>query len=1075
MRRIFLHLFLFLCVVFTTNSVSAQVQIVVPTGEDTTICDGAPLTLRAVNNGYGSHTLSMSDDVYSSLIPIGFSFNFYGTTYTNLVVSSNGYITFNSSSASGGSAWSIASGIFVNNAIRNGISGVYGDLYQPAGGTITYGVSGVAPYRRFVLTFCQVRLFSCTSNMTTFQIILNETTDIVEVHTKRKDGCTSWNSNRFIQGVENNPMTAGTPSPGRNFPTVWTVTTPDGYSFTPDATYASYSVNSIPFSMVPDSAATIYWYSGTSLIGTGPTVTVAPTVTTTYQVMAISCGDTSTDYVTVNIGTGPEISSFTSVDPSVCGACDGSITLYGLEPGSSDTIRYFKDGVLQPLIIGVADASGRITMNGLCAGTYDNITVKIGYCTSPPVGPIDITNPAFLVSYTEHTNPSVCGACDATITLHGLIPGFVDTVRLYVGTTLVSTTTQMVAPDSTILLTGLCDNAYTVIVKMNECVTPPVGPIDIVNPPFGISSTSYTNANCSACDGVISLFGMTPNVPVTISYFYNGGPATPLSFTTNAAGSVTLYNLCPGVYSNIIATLNDCNSFPVGPITISAPPLIPISVISQQNATECGKCNGSITIKGTPEGYPDTVWFNRNGVAQAYYLTISSADSVLTISGLCAGTYDNIFIKSGPCPSTTITLPTTLVDPPMIPAFDTSVRFGCFGDTVNFFNQSTSAGLLWYNWLFGDGYSDSSTNPVHIYANQGTYTATLYVTNHYCIDSVKKVLNLNHPVQAIFSPDDTIICQNVPFTYNNTSIGAGNSYNWSFGDGQTSTDKNPTHFYTNVGTYPVTLIATNFVPCSDTVTGYVTVDSFTQMSMTITDTVICAGTYMTFSGAYTNIGLNDATWKFGNGDSIKNVNPVVYAYPTSGSFNVSLTTTYRACPTTTVTRSVLVNPQPTISVGADQTVCEGSDPVLLIDNINDGNPAATWLWSTGATTSGIYTNVPGGYTCQVTVGNCSATDSVYVGTDCYMIIPNTFSPNKDGINDYFYPRDMFSKGLTKFSMKIYNRWGQMLFETDAVQGRGWDGNFNDMPQPEGVYVYIIDATFKDGKKEHRTGNITLMK
>jgi gliding motility-associated-like protein len=90
-------------------------------------------------------------------------------------------------------------------------------------------------------------------------------------------------------------------------------------------------------------------------------------------------------------------------------------------------------------------------------------------------------------------------------------------------------------------------------------------------------------------------------------------------------------------------------------------------------------------------------------------------------------------------------------------------------------------------------------------------------------------------------------------------------------------------------------------------------------------------------------------------------------------------------------------------------------------------------------------------------------------------MPNVFTPNGDGVNDYFYPRSLLSSGLTEFKMDIYNRWGALIFETNAVEGQGWDGKYNGVAQPEEVYIYIIDAKFKDGKKEHHTGNITLIR
>jgi gliding motility-associated-like protein len=60
-------------------------------------------------------------------------------------------------------------------------------------------------------------------------------------------------------------------------------------------------------------------------------------------------------------------------------------------------------------------------------------------------------------------------------------------------------------------------------------------------------------------------------------------------------------------------------------------------------------------------------------------------------------------------------------------------------------------------------------------------------------------------------------------------------------------------------------------------------------------------------------------------------------------------------------------------------------------------------------------------------------------------------------------------------MSVFNRWGQLIFETQRPDGRGWDGRFNDKEQPMGVYVYLIDAVFRNGMSERYTGNITLLR
>jgi gliding motility-associated-like protein len=100
---------------------------------------------------------------------------------------------------------------------------------------------------------------------------------------------------------------------------------------------------------------------------------------------------------------------------------------------------------------------------------------------------------------------------------------------------------------------------------------------------------------------------------------------------------------------------------------------------------------------------------------------------------------------------------------------------------------------------------------------------------------------------------------------------------------------------------------------------------------------------------------------------------------------------------------------------------------------------------------------------------------VQVAKDCYLDIPNSFTPNGDGINDYFWPRPFHSSGIVKFKMSIYNRWGQKIWETTRIDGRGWDGMFNGAPQPAGVFVYMVEAELKNGFAEKYEGNVTLLR
>jgi gliding motility-associated-like protein len=191
---------------------------------------------------------------------------------------------------------------------------------------------------------------------------------------------------------------------------------------------------------------------------------------------------------------------------------------------------------------------------------------------------------------------------------------------------------------------------------------------------------------------------------------------------------------------------------------------------------------------------------------------------------------------------------------------------------------------------------------------------------------------------------------------------------------------------------------------------------------------------------------------------------------------MTTTVAYRACPSATVTRNVTVLPQPQIYLGPDTSLCPGGTPLVLADMVHNANAALyDWIWNTGAATPAITVSGPGVYVASVSYGGCSAVDSVVVKNDCYIDLPNVFTPNADGTNDYFNPRDYLAKGLKTFNMDIYNRWGQLIFHTDQTSGSGWDGSFNNTPQPEGVYIYTISATFNDGQQVDRRGNLTLLK
>lgn len=411
--------------------------------------------------------------------------------------------------------------------------------------------------------------------------------------------------------------------------------------------------------------------------------------------------------------------------------------------------------------------------------------------------------------------------------------------------------------------------------------------------------------------------------------------------------------------------------------------------------------------------------------------------------------------------------------------FTQTIGYGCSDDTVHFQNQSASATT--YLWDFNDGFTDVTASPSHIYANQNTYYVKLIAYNQYCTDSVSKPIDITHPLVAAFNTSADTLCVGSTVTFTNTSTATtiyntAPSYYWNFADGTSSTLQNPTHTYNGPGTYNVMMVVKDGVPCTDTTYRLIYIDSLPQISFTRSDTAICQGHKVYFTGSYIQSGLDNIQWNFGDSpDLIGNTNPVYHSYETPGIYNVTLYGNYRVCPDVSTTAQVTVKALPVINLGRDTALCLDGKAITLTDNINASNPLATWLWNTGAKTSSIDIKHDGTYTATITIDQCSTSDEIVVSKDCYIDIPNSFTPNGDGVNDYFFPRQYLSNGVAGFTMTVYNRWGQKVFETQNPSGRGWDGKFNDKTQPVGVYIYAIKVIMKNERMEEYTGNVTLLR
>ena len=593
-------------------------------------------------------------------------------------------------------------------------------------------------------------------------------------------------------------------------------------------------------------------------------------------------------------------------------------------------------------------------------------------------------------------------------------------------------------------------------------------------------------ANCPAGSG-------SGNASIDTGYYCGFGPGIPVS--TNGTGTITWSVLSgnavingsgPSItvtatsgVSRILLTISGGNGIcSNGTDTVTI--IVPTALVNAGITPD--------TIKGCAT-YIDTLHASVNnttpGVTYDYLWTptIDVSTGITTLDPVVTPTANTWFTLTVSTPAAqggcvwTDSVFRAVVDRSVSVDYNFDIDFGCDADTVTFTNLSTLAEA--YTWNFADGTSDTATNPVHIYASQNTYNVKLVAENETCIDSVTKIVDTQHPLVADFTPDKDSVCQGSLISFTNTStytqMGGPASFFWDFGDGASDTLLNATHIYDVPGVYTVMLVVRDFVPCADTAYRTIVVDSIPTINFFVSDSVLCEGQGVEFLAEYSSSGNTSITWDFGDGNFASNVDRITHAYDTAGSYLVTLKGTYRICPDIEISKTIDITPFPSISLGPDTSMCPNGQAIVIGDTKNQNDPLAQWVWSTGETTPLIAVRHPGIYTASIMMNGCVATDSIEVFKNCYIDVPNSFTPNNDGVNDYFLPRQLLSKGVTSFKMTIYNRWGQVIFETNRIDGRGWDGKFNEKDQPTGVYVYVIDAVLREGQVEHYQGNVTLLR
>jgi gliding motility-associated-like protein len=324
------------------------------------------------------------------------------------------------------------------------------------------------------------------------------------------------------------------------------------------------------------------------------------------------------------------------------------------------------------------------------------------------------------------------------------------------------------------------------------------------------------------------------------------------------------------------------------------------------------------------------------------------------------GTYTvKLYIKSGAgCNSDTMSKQ-VVVNPLPTASFNVSAP-GCQGKSVSFTSTAVAnAGtLVKWNWNFGDNTSSSvnNSNPVtHIYNTAGTFTVTLEVeTDKGCKSTVfTRNVVINPQPKADFTLPSICMPSGTGQFQDMSTIADGSqsqfTYFWEFGDGGTSTLKNPTHQYLTAGPFSVKLTVTSKDGCvHDTTKALTTIYPQPVANFTVTpETCLGAPTAFTDGSNGSGSTVTQWSWSFGDGN-VSNVQNPQHTYNAAGTYTVTLTiTTDKGCVSTVTSKSTVVNPLPVANFTFSNPTCE-----TRAVNFTDGSAAnagnlVKWNWNFG--------------------------------------------------------------------------------------------------------------------------------
>jgi len=588
--------------------------------------------------------------------------------------------------------------------------------------------------------------------------------------------------------------------------------------------------------------------------------------------------------------------------------------------------------------------------------------------------------------------------------------------------------------------------------------------VTIPNATVGMSGTytiTATNANGPCTATVFVSVSAGPTVSITSSPTICAGATT----TLTAAGG-TSYTWAPGgattntisvsppsttVYS-VSGTTGNC---PVTSATTTVTVTTPATIVVN-SATICPTTSATLTANGSvtynwspPTGLSATTGASVTASPPSTTVyTVSGGACVIpgtctvTVSASCSITVNSATI----CPNATATL--------------------------------TANGGGPYTWSPAIGLSATSGAVV---------TANPPSTIVYTVTSASATFTSTATSTVVVNASPTI-------TVNNATICEGTStslishgastYSWAPATGLSATTASAVVASPTITT-TYTIIGTAVNTCTNSTIATIGVNPMPTVSVTPTSSSGCAPLCVNYTSASSTSSLN-YSWNFGDGGSSDVSNPT-NCFRVKGTYTATLTLTDgNGCKGKAISTAT-VYPQPHADFGASPQPVSIIEPTIQFTDLTTNGPIVKWNWNFGAWGSGDTSHVKNpAYTYQdtgyfivnlwvSTAFGCkdSAVKIIKIDDDYELFVPSAFSPNGDGINEYFLP---VSRGVmtSNYHLYLYDRWGNLIFQTDNLN-KGWDGTIHGITVLEDVFVWKILLKTTNGSNKQVHGQVSVVK